>query len=87
MANYLDGISGGKHSSDEVEVKDTLTTFTVTLTFDCVVGKTPLEAAKTVSTWLLESANEMVYDVTNEENNEAFTVDLSETDADAVLPN
>ena len=95
MANYLDGIDGGKHSSENTETSITRPTFKVSLTFECVDAKNPLEAAKTVLAWLLNTsgndflggAERMIYDVVNEETEEAFTVDLSEEDEDAVLPN
>ena len=69
-------------------------TFKVSLTFECVDAKNPLEAAKTVLSWLLNKkensflggAERMMYDVVNEETDEAFMVDLSEEDEDAVLP-
>ena len=61
--------------------------FKVTLTFDCIYAKNPLEAAKMIAEWCKESADEMTFDVINEETEEAFTVDLAEEDEDAVLPN
>lgn len=91
MANYLDGIEGGKHNSDNIEVSSNPKSFTVSVTFECVDAKNPLEAAKIVAKWLVEdndgNAFNMVYDVNDEETREKFTVDLSEEDEDAVLPN
>jgi hypothetical protein len=70
-------------------------TFTVSVTFTDMTAKTPLEAAKKACSWLMgepvgdsvQDASAMIYDVTDEETNEKFTVDLSEEDEDAVLPN
>ena len=48
---------------------------------------TPLEAAKYTAEVLKEESNQVIYDVVDEETGEKFTVDLSEEDDDAVLPN
>lgn len=61
--------------------------FTVSLTFEGVTSSDPLEAVKTVLKWLNEGVNEMTFDVTDEIMKNKFTVDLSEADEDAVLPN
>lgn len=89
MSNYLDGMEGGKHNSDNIELSNRLSTFTVSVTFTDMTAKNPLEAAKKACKWLLENedAKNMTYDVTDEETNKSFTVDLSENDEDAVLPN
>jgi hypothetical protein len=58
--------------------------FKVSLTFEGITGKNPLEVAKKIAFWCRE---DFVYDVVNEETGEAFTVDLSEDDENAVLPN
>ena len=60
--------------------------FKVSLTFEGITGNNPLEVAKTIAKWC-NDANTFTYDVVNEETGEAFTVDLSEDDEDAVLPN
>jgi len=86
MANYLDGMEGGKHNSDNTEVSISPKSFKVSLTFEGITGKNPLEVAKTIAKWC-EDANTFTYDVVNEETGEKFTVDLSEEDADAVLSN
>lgn len=88
MANYLDAMEGGKHNSDNTETSR-IKTFTVSITFTDMIAKNPLEAAKKACSWLLESedARNMIYDVTDEVTNNKFTVDLSEEDEDAVLPN
>jgi hypothetical protein len=69
-------------------------TFTVSVTFTDMTAENPLEAAKKACSWLLGEpigdsvgdATTMIYEVTDEETNEKFTVDLSEEDEDAVLP-
>jgi len=86
MANYLDGMDGGKHNSDNTEHVDNQQTFTVSLTFESVDAKNPLEAVKTILKWL-EDDSEMVYDVTNELTGEKFTVDMAEDEENQVLPN
>lgn len=89
MATYLDGMEGGKHNSDDTETSAPIKTFTVSVTFTDMVAKNPLEAAKKACKWLLDDgdANNMIYDVTDETTNDKFTVDLSEEDGNAVLPN
>ena len=62
-------------------------TFTVSVTFDNVDAKNPLEAAKMIAKWLKDDADTMIYDIENELSNDKHTVDLSEDDDDAVLPN
>ena len=84
MANVLDGMEGGKHNSDNIEV--TTPTFEVVLRFTDIDAKNPLEATKKILKWLSE-ADAMIYEVENEETHEKWTVDLSENDEDAVLPN
>jgi hypothetical protein len=86
MANYLDGMNGGKHNSDNIEVS-TKKSYSVSLTFTDIMAKNPLEATKKILKWIEEDANTMIYDVIDEETNDKFTVDLSEDDEDAVLPN
>lgn len=87
MAKYLDGMEGGKHNSDNTEVSIEAKTFEVTLTFTDIMAKNPLEATKKILKWIEEDAANMIYDVKNESTSEKFTVDLSENDEDAVLPN
>ena len=84
MANILDGMEGGKHNSDNIEV--TTPTFEVVLRFTDIDAKNPLEATKKILKWLSE-ADAMIYEVENEETHEKWTVDLSEEDENAVLPN
>lgn len=92
MANYLDGMEGGKHNSDNIETSTKSNSYTVSITFECIGAKNPLEAAKIVAKWLVEddgqgNAFEMVYEVNDEITNEKFTVDLDADDEFAVLPN
>ena len=87
MATILDGMDGGKHNSDNSEVSIPVKTFTVSLTFTDMTSDNPLAAAKKACKWLVEDAATMIYDVENEQTGEKFTVDLSEEDEDAVLPN
>jgi hypothetical protein len=86
MANYLDGMDGGKHNSDNTEHEDNLQTYSISLTFTDIQADNPLEAVKKILDWL-EDANTMIYDVEDELTGEKFTVDLSEDDDNAVLPN
>lgn len=64
-------------------------TFTVSVTFTDMVADNPLDAAKKACEWLLRDndAKNMIYDVEDETTKQKFTVDLSEADEDAVLPN
>ena len=82
----MDGMDGGKHNSDNTEHVDNQPTYKVTLTFEGVDAKNPLEAAYIVQQWL-EDAKTMIYDVEDELTGNKFTVDLAEDDKDAVLPN
>jgi|688.fasta_scaffold41895_11 hypothetical protein len=63
--------------------------YTITLGgFSSQEGETPLEATKRFVEFLNTcNLNELIYDVEDDETNERFTVDLSENDEDAVLPN
>lgn len=61
--------------------------YTVTLEIQ-ISANSPLEATKTLAKWLKEDSDTYIYDVVNDDDaNEKFTVDLSEDDEDAVLPN
>jgi GTP cyclohydrolase III len=64
-------------------------TYTVSVTFNCMSAKNPLDAAKKASQWLIENedASKMVYEVMDEKTRFNYTVDLSEFEEDAVLPN
>jgi serine protease inhibitor len=61
--------------------------YSVSLTFTDILAENPLEATKKILKWIEEDSNTMIYDVIDEETNDKFTVDLSEDDEDAVLPN
>lgn len=61
--------------------------YKVVLQFECIEAENPLGAAKEILKWIESGAHRMTYDVIDEETDEAFTVDLSEDDEDAVLPN
>lgn len=51
-------------------------------------GENPLDAAKRfVELLKVCNLNELVYNVEDEETGDMFSVDLSENDEDAVLPN
>ena len=65
---------------------NTLKTYTISVTFTDMVADNPLDAAKKACKWL-EDKDTMIYDVIDEDTNDKFTVDLSEEDEDAVLPN
>ena len=86
MSNYLDGMDGGKHNSDNTEHVDNMQTYSISLTFTDISAKNPLKAVKKILEWL-EDANTMIYDVEDELTGNKFTVDLSEDDDNAVLPN
>lgn len=86
MANYLDGMDGGKHNSDNTEHVDNMQTYSISLTFTDISADNPLKAVKKILEWL-EDANTMIYDVKDELTGNKFTVDLSEDDDNAVLPN
>lgn len=56
--------------------------------FSAQEGENPLEATKRFVEFLKDcNLNELIYDVEDDETGEKFTVDLSENDEDAVLPN
>lgn len=61
-------------------------TYTVTLTID-INAENELGAAKVLAKWLKNDAGCFTYDVVDLETKKAVTVDLSEEDTDAVLPN
>jgi hypothetical protein len=92
MANYMDGMEGGKHNSDDTETNNTVPSFTVSLTFESVDAKTPQEAVNKIVSWIkgedgLGGLEVMIFDVQNEITLDKFTVDLSEDEEDQVLPN
>jgi hypothetical protein len=86
MAIYDPNSNQHSNGSDS-EVSVSPKTFTVSLTFTDMTAFNPLDAAKKACKWLLddEDARSMTYDVTDEDTNQKYTVDLSEEDEDAVL--
>lgn len=85
MATILDA---DKHSNEETETTAEAKTFEVVLRFTDILASNPLEAAKTALKWIEDGASDMIYEV-NEETGlkRKYTVDLSEDDENAVLPN
>lgn len=80
--------NSNQHSNGlDSEVSVSPKTFTVSITFTDMDAANPLDAAKKACKWLLDDgdARSMVYDVTDEDTNQKYTVDLSEEDEDAVL--
>lgn len=64
--------------------------FTVTLGgFSAIEANSPFDAANQLATLLTNDyePKNLTYDVINEATKEAFTVDLADVEADAVLPN
>jgi hypothetical protein len=63
--------------------------YTVSLCgFSAIYADSPLEAAKQLKNFLKETdLNSLMYDVVDDESKQAYTVDLSEEDEDAVLLN
>jgi hypothetical protein len=83
-------IYGDEKHNENMEHVDNKPTFKVSLTFEGLDAKNPLEAAKKIVEWLKDEndgAENMTFDVENETTGEKFTVDLAENDEDAVLPN
>ena len=60
-------------------------TYTVTLTFEGLNSTDPLEAVKTIESWIKEGGEAMIYDVVDEDTQEKFSVDLNEEDDDMVV--
>lgn len=70
-----------------METNEEYKSFTVSIEFDCVHAKTPLEAAKIVAKWLVEdggngNAYDMIYDVKDEDTSEEYIVDLSNNEVE-----
>jgi hypothetical protein len=65
-------------------------TYTVSLTFTDIDSDNPLEAVKRIIGWIKDvddGIDAMTFDVIGEISNDKFTVDMSEDEEDAVLPN
>ena len=74
------------NNSDRLELSQE--TYTVSLTFEGIESDNPLEAVKKIIGWINENqGNDLVYDVLCETINKKYTVDMSENEEDAVLPN
>ena len=61
--------------------------YTVSLTLTDQQHENPLIAVKEFVKAIIEDGYVLIYDVEDEDTGEKFTVDLSEEDEDAVLPN
>jgi hypothetical protein len=61
--------------------------YTVSLVLTDQQHENPLEAVKEFVKVIKDDAYSLIYDVEDEDTGEKFTVDLSEEDEDAVLPN
>lgn len=74
---------------DNLELLDPAkSTYTISLTFTDIEEANPLEAVKKIIGWIKnDGVDDMIFDVTNELTDEKFTVDMSENEEDAVLPN
>ena len=51
-----------------------------------VEAKTPLEAAKTVQEWMDEADNKWQFYVQRQNGKKVYSVDLNESNSDAVIP-
>jgi len=85
-------LNADQHSNENTETSIESPSFEVILRFEAVDAKDPLAAAKKVLDWIegndgMGGAAVMIYEVNNELNGNKFTVDLSENDDEAVLPN
>lgn len=73
MATYLDS---DKHSNEATETTISKNSFKVTLVFESVSAKNPLEAAQEVAKWCKENADEMVFNVEDESGKIVFVENL-----------
>ena len=74
-----------KELNQQTRIKET---YTVSLTFTDIDSKNPLEAVKKIIGWIKDDGvDHMIFDVIGETSNNKFTVDMSEEEEDAVLPN
>ena len=75
--------SKNSFSTEQIEnAKDTMSTYTVSVTFEGMSAKNPKDAALKAAQWLVENedAYMMIYDVIDEDTNQKYIVDLSQTD-------
>jgi hypothetical protein len=61
--------------------------YQIVLRFTDIEEANPLDAVKKILQWIDEGADTMIYEVKDENSDEKWTVDLSEDDEYAVLPN
>lgn len=61
-----------------------MTNFKISLEIE-LNANNPLDAAKTLLSWIKDDEEGLLYYVQNDETKEIFSVDLSEDDEDAVL--
>lgn len=61
--------------------------YTISLVLTDQQYENPLEAVKDFLNTIKEDGHSLIYDVEDEDTGEKFTVDLSEEDENAVLPN
>jgi hypothetical protein len=65
---------------NNTETSITPKTFKVSITFESITANNPLEASKIVAKWLLEEADNFIYDVVDENNiKRSYSVDLSDS--------
>lgn len=61
--------------------------YTISVSFTDQNFDTPLDCAKDFANYLKTGSHDLIYDIQDENTGERFTVDLSEEDEDATLPN
>jgi len=85
MANYLDGMEGGKHNSDNCEATPSkMKTKRVVFEIE-VEAETNIEAAKEVQDWLADGTKYQFY-VQDVEDNTIVSVDLAEDETCMEVP-
>lgn len=82
MANILDGMTCGKHNSDNTETEVPIKTFTVSVKFTDMVANNVMEAARKACEWLKEDAESLIYEVTNETTLEKYETMLDKFNED-----
>ena len=87
MANYLDGMEGGKHNSDDcIATPSKMKTKRVVFEIE-VEAETNVEAAKTVQEWLQEdTCQNWQFYVQDAETKEVVSIDLDEDESCMELP-
>lgn len=61
--------------------------YTISVSFTDQNFETPLACAKDFANYLKKGSFDLIYDIKDEDTGDKFTVDLSEEDEDATLPN